>query len=125
EGPRRRKGRAEGIEVMHARLIGTIACALLVATALPGCQARPAASTESASGKKGAPPRTAYGKPDLGGLWTYATITPLERPGELGEKAFFTEQEAAAFEKETAQVQDRDRRDAAGKGGKGPDGRTD
>ena len=47
EGRRRRKRRAEGIEVMHARLIGTIACALLAATALPGCQARPAASTEA------------------------------------------------------------------------------
>ena len=58
EGQRRRKRRAEGVEVMHARLIGTIACALLAATALPGCQARPAASSEAAS-EKGAPPRTA------------------------------------------------------------------
>lgn len=39
------------------------------------------------------PPRTASGHPDLHGVWTNATQTPLERPRELGEKRFFTEQE--------------------------------
>lgn len=39
------------------------------------------------------PPRTASGQPDLQGIWTNATQTPLERPRELGDKRFFTEQE--------------------------------
>src|SRR5260221_4444135 len=44
--------------------------------------------------------RTPDGHPDLQGFWTNSTVTPLERPAELANKEFFTEQEAAAFEKE-------------------------
>src|SRR5579862_2132643 len=44
-------------------------------------------------------PRTPDGHPDFQGIWAIATLTPLERPAELGDKEFFTEQEAAAFEK--------------------------
>ena len=40
-------------------------------------------------------PRTPDGHPDLQGFWTNATITPLERPKDLGAKEFFTEEEAA------------------------------
>src|SRR5262245_26455625 len=46
------------------------------------------------------PPRTAWGDPDLQGVWNYATMTPLERSRELGEKAVFTVEEAAAFERQ-------------------------
>jgi hypothetical protein len=41
------------------------------------------------------PLRTPDGRPDLQGVWTNATITPLERPRELGAKEFFTPAEAA------------------------------
>jgi hypothetical protein len=44
--------------------------------------------------------RTPEGHPDLQGFWTNSTVTPLERPVELANKEFFTEEEAAAFEKE-------------------------
>ena len=47
-------------------------------------------------------PRTPDGHPDLQGLWDYRTATPLERPRDLAEKEFFTDQEALAFEKRTA-----------------------
>ena len=43
------------------------------------------------------PPRTPDGHPDLRGYWTNDTYTPLERDASLGEKEFFTPQEAAAF----------------------------
>jgi hypothetical protein len=49
------------------------------------------------------PPRTADGHPDLQGYWTNATLIPLERPVELGNKEFYTEAEAAAMDKERIQ----------------------
>jgi hypothetical protein len=44
--------------------------------------------------------RTAEGHPDLSGTYDTATLTPLERPAELGDKLYLTEEEAAAIEKE-------------------------
>jgi hypothetical protein len=57
------------------------------------------------------PPRTLDGKPDLQGIWTNVTITPLERPRDLGDKAFFTEQEALQYEKQVREQNNADRRD--------------
>ncbi len=47
--------------------------------------------------------RTPDGQPDLQGIWTNATITPLERPKALAGKAVLTEAEAAELEKQIAQ----------------------
>jgi hypothetical protein len=41
--------------------------------------------------------RTAWGDPDLQGQWSNATLTPLQRPADLGDKEFFTEDEAKAY----------------------------
>lgn len=56
-------------------------------------------------------PRTSWGHPDLQGIWSTATITPLERPAELADQAYFTEQEAAEYERQTIARTNRDRRD--------------
>lgn len=47
-------------------------------------------------------PRTPDGKPDLQGVWTNATLTPLDRPASVAGKATLTDAEAAAWEKSTA-----------------------
>jgi hypothetical protein len=44
-------------------------------------------------------PRLPDGSPDLQGVWTNATATPMERAPELGDRRAFTEQEAAAISK--------------------------
>jgi hypothetical protein len=45
-------------------------------------------------------PRTTDGQPDFQGYWTNLTYTPYERPKELANKPFYTEQEALeAFNK--------------------------
>src|SRR5215831_17421383 len=49
--------------------------------------------------KAGKPPRTPDGKPDLQGIWTNNTVTPLERPKNLGAKEFYTDQELADLTK--------------------------
>ena len=47
--------------------------------------------------------RTAWGAPNLNGIWDFRTITPMERPEELGDKAFLTEEEAAQTQRETVE----------------------
>ncbi len=71
------------------------------------------AANMRAAGKTWTAPRTPDGQPDLQGIWTNATITPLERPKELAGKEFFTEQEAAEYEKRVLQDSNKDRRDGA------------
>ena len=47
---------------------------------------------------------------DLDGVWTFSTLTPLERPSEFATKPFLTDAEAAAFERQLIERNDRDRR---------------
>src|SRR5438552_15780639 len=58
------------------------------------------------------PSRTVDGQSNLQGIWTNATITPLERPAELAGKEFFTEKEAAEYEKQMRERNNGDRRDS-------------
>lgn len=51
---------------------------------------------------KTALPRTPDGHPDLQGIWTNATITPLERPAALANKPTLGDAEAAVLEKAAA-----------------------
>lgn len=53
-------------------------------------------------------PRLPDGQIDLEGVWDFSTITPLERPGGLGDKQTFTDEEAATFEREENVRQNRD-----------------
>ena len=55
-------------------------------------------------------PRTVDGQPDLQGIWSNATITPLERPADLAGKQTFTAEEAAAYEKQVVERNNVDHR---------------
>ena len=63
----------------------------LAALTLSGQSAQPAVKTNTSWNV----PRTADGHPDLQGTWSYASNTPLERPRELGNQEFYTEEELA------------------------------
>jgi len=55
------------------------------------------------AGKAWTPPRTPDGKPDLQGIWTDNTLTPLERPKKLGAKEFYTNDEFADLSRRVRQ----------------------
>ena len=48
------------------------------------------------------PPRLPDGKPDLQGVWDFRTLTPLQRPEDLADKAVLAAEEAAKIESEAA-----------------------
>jgi len=55
------------------------------------------ASTESPANWQ--VPKTAWGHPDLQGIWDPTTGTPLERPAQYKDKEFLTDEEAAERER--------------------------
>src|SRR5262245_23948263 len=91
-----------------ARLVVISMCCLLIA-GVAGAQA-PAKPTPASNSSS---LRTPDGKPDLQGTWSFATVTPMERPANLAGKEFFTEQEAAAYEKDFVERNNKDRRDGS------------
>jgi hypothetical protein len=83
---------------MHVRvLIACVVSGCLAAGA--GLVGEPLAAQSAAPARRAAAvPRTADGHPDLQGTFDVATITPLERPVELGNRLALTDREAAALE---------------------------
>ena len=74
----------------------SLALALSVLTAATRVAIAQPSPTDVAKGYKA--PRNAYGQPDLQGVWTNATITPLERLPVFGERAVLTDAEARRME---------------------------
>ena len=56
----------------------------------------------------GAAPKTAWGEPDLQGIWTDEYQTPLQRQAKYANREFFTDEERAAFDKQRAGLLGRD-----------------
>jgi len=46
--------------------------------------------------------KTAWGDPDLQGVWDYKTITPLERPANFGDRQFLNDDEVEKLEANAA-----------------------
>ena len=76
--------------VMNRRTVGFAGAALALALAVSG--GTPAAQSHAVDGH-----------PDLQGTWYFGTATPLERPKEFEGKPFLTADEAADFERRTAE----------------------
>ena len=84
---------------MHrtAGVIGVLMTVLIVPAA-----ERPVFAQARAAAKPAAVPRTPDGRPDLQGFWSFATVTPFERPSEFGEKSVLTDAEVQEFEEQAA-----------------------
>jgi hypothetical protein len=84
--------------IMFASAVAAIAVAVVSAQT-------PASKPAAAAPKKStAIPRTPDGHPDLQGVWTNATITPMSRPAVFKDKATVTDAEAKAYEKKDLEV---------------------
>ena len=94
------------------RAICAISAALLLQAALAvGQTSTTAAKSPPSRAKTWTPPRTRDGHPDLQGIWTNSTLTPLERPREFSGKPILSDAEATAYEKRALVQGNRDRRD--------------
>ena len=56
----------------------------------------------------GMPMRTPDGQPDVSGVFTFRTLTPLQRPSQFDGKETLTDEEAAEFEASERRRQNRD-----------------
>jgi hypothetical protein len=98
-------------------MVVAVSMAVLLAQTQSGTKALPKTTTDTEAAIKAAAeafkketelktytvPKTPWGEPDLRGVWNTATYTRLQRPEELGNKAFYTEEEAIAEYKKAAE----------------------
>jgi hypothetical protein len=92
--------------VTIAGLVGALGCGSLSAQTQTKANAAKAGAQPSIASIATIPKpakkwRTPWGEPDLQGTWSNATTTPLERPAKFGDRAFMTEEEIAAEDKQT------------------------
>jgi hypothetical protein len=72
-------------------------------SAPPTAAQGPSTSPKAAAAKRLL--RTPWGDPDLQGVWSYATTTPLQRPAAAGDRVFLTDEEVAKQNAETDPLQ--------------------
>jgi hypothetical protein len=101
--------KAKGI-IMRKRFSGSMTMVAIAAAA--GCiMTTASAQAPTASGATPASsPRTAWGEPDLQGIWTNETTTPLQRPARYANQEFFTAAERAELDRVRSEVLGRERR---------------
>src|SRR5579863_7693040 len=90
--------------------VGVAAAGALVAVLAVPLSAQTAATPAKATVKNSIP-RGADGHPDFQGIWNNSTLTPFQRPKELGAKLSVTDAEAAPFEQQSKDAFAVDRRD--------------
>ena len=99
---------------MRTRLlksIGAVAVTMSALALLKPTQVTVAQQTLVASVTAPAPAlKTPWGEPDLQGVWTDESDTPLQRPAKYANQEFFTEAQRAELDKERAALLGRDKR---------------
>lgn len=75
---------------------------IVIASVVPVIGQAGAGATKSPASKTYKVPRTPWGHPDLQGIWNNGTTTPLERPSDLADREFLSDEEWAARAKEVA-----------------------
>ena len=78
---------------MHSRFCLAVTAVLTVAVLLPV-----SAIAQTSDAASSLPMRTQDGQPDISGVFTFRTLTPLQRPSALEGRETLSEEEAAEFE---------------------------
>jgi hypothetical protein len=84
------------VRSVHVCLLLVIACVTLAAAGFQGD--RPSSSAYRA-------PKTSFGHPDLEGVWSNNSATPLQRPAAWSDKAFLTDAEVEQIQKAARQLE--------------------
>jgi hypothetical protein len=98
--------RSVGVTMAIAALAALTIAVVLGRVGFPAVGRAQAPPSESE--KAGPAPRTAWGKPDLTGIWTHTYDVPLQRPPKYANKEFFTDEERAALDKERGEIVSQD-----------------
>src|ERR1700704_6084309 len=94
---------------MRHRVVAIIV--FTVVTALPVLAQTPKAAAPAAKGWT--PPKTPWGDPDMQSTWTSDDCigTPMNRPANLGDKLYYTEEELAQRESTLARQAENDKQE--------------
>src|SRR5712671_7327872 len=101
--------RFSGSMITVAIAAAAASAVISVSTTRTSAQAPAASVTAPASALK-----TPWGEPDLQGIWTDETETPLQRPAKYANQEFFTEAQRAELDKARSAMLSRDRRSERG-----------
>ena len=76
-------------------------------TTLKACSIAAVLAAPFALADEDATPRTSWGVPDLTGTWDFATITPFNRPAQLADREYLTEEEYNGWNEDAREGRER------------------
>jgi len=94
---------------MNRRLFETIVVAAVIIV-VAGILKVSRSSVEGTAASTGPAPQTAWGEPDLQGIWTDVFQTPLQRPAKYANQELFSDQERAELDTQRSAIPRRDHR---------------
>ena len=92
---------------MRQRMLELMAGAAVIAVvslALTSVAGHAQTTTARTKTRTGAAPKTAWGEPDLQGVWVNNSATPLERPAALAGRALLTDEEVTELKARAARI---------------------
>jgi hypothetical protein len=99
---------------MRHRILGSTITVAIAAAAFGTVISVSVAPTSAQAPASAPAPKTAWGEPDLQGIWTDETETPLQRPTRFANQEFFTDAQRDALNKARAAMLERDSRSERG-----------
>src|SRR5215472_2326260 len=100
---------------MRERFSGSMIVAAIAVAVTSVSANQTSAQVPAGSASVAAPAlKTPWGEPDLQGIWTDETETPLQRTPKYANQEFFTEAERAELDQQRSALSGRDKRDERG-----------